>query len=120
MRITTIILLFVTLSAASAAVVSCRQLIGECNYGTDPEPCVATVASITSRSFDTRRYRVIRVKEFPMAFYLSEEEYRRCFIKAGYRVGSQIKARVLHGGPCPPIYYLEVCEKIAGVFDPHR
>lgn len=120
MRISPHILASIYLVIACTAMISCRQPIGRCTYGTVPEPALVAVTSVTSVFVHRKPYRVIRVKEFPKVFYLSEEEYRQCFINAGYRIGSKIKGSVLHGGPCPPFFYRELCDKVQGVFDTHR
>lgn len=97
--------------AAALILAGCPPPIGVCRYGKIPEQkgrvAITGIEKITEGKKDMVKVSVNGF--FQRAFYLSPHHYEKCIVTKGYKVGSELAGRVLPGGPCPPMYFLEDC-----------
>lgn len=89
----------------------CPRPVGKCTYGErPPETGIVKVKSVEKIKSDTKiHYRVKVEGFFKRDFIFEESEFNNCFKAAGYKEGSELKGSILSGGPCPPMYNLDIC-----------
>ncbi|HOP64122.1 MAG TPA: hypothetical protein PK358_12915 [Spirochaetota bacterium] len=89
----------------------CIRPVGKCTYGEKPaETGVVKIKSIEKIMMNNRPHFRVKVEGmFSRYFVYDEAEFNRCFKSAGYTTGSEIQGSVFSGGPCPPLYRLNVC-----------
>ncbi len=92
-------------------ITGCPRPIGKCTYGERPaETGVVKIKSVEKiRSGNSFKYRVHVEGFFRRDFIYEEGEFNSCFKSAGYTTGSELKGSILSGGPCPPVYSLNIC-----------
>lgn len=90
---------------------NCFRPVGKCTYGETPaETGIVKIKSVEKlRSGNSFKYRVSVEGFFRRDFIYDEVEFNSCFKSAGYTTGSELKGSVLSGGPCPPVYSLDIC-----------
>ncbi len=89
---------------------SCLRPVGRCSYGSEPAK-IGTVKILSiEKPGKGEMCVIIRVRGFiNHSFCYSESEYEKCFASKGLKAGSEVKAVVYSGGPCPPLFRLVVC-----------
>lgn len=103
---------FMLLSAIILLFTGCPRAVGKCTYGERPaETGRVTIKSIEKLSDGGKFHYNVKVEGFfKRGFIIEEEEFNKCFKPAGYRVGSELQGSILSGGPCPPVYKLNICQ----------
>ncbi|HOP28561.1 MAG TPA: hypothetical protein P5120_03515 [Spirochaetota bacterium] len=105
------IIYLILFSAVIIFFAGCPRSIGKCTYGEKPpQKGIVTVKSVeTIRENNRILYRVRVEGFFKRDFIFEENEFNNCFRSAGYKTGSEVEGSILSGGPCPPMYNLDIC-----------
>jgi len=89
----------------------CLRPVGKCTYNENPpETGAVKVKAVEKLTVDGKLQYKVKVEGFfKRDFIFEESEFNKCFKAAGYREGSELEGSVLSGGPCPPLYNLNIC-----------
>lgn len=103
------ILIFLSLSAAFMS--GCFRPIGKCTYGDTPsQEGKLKIVQIKKNTVDGASGYTVSVEGFfRRNFFYSEEKFIKCFSSGRYTNGSEVTGIVTPGGPCPPIYEIDIC-----------
>ncbi|GEM_PF-1281041 len=105
------IIYLVLFSVVILSFTGCPRPIGKCTYGDKPpQTGIVTVRSVEMINENNKIFYRVRVDGFFKRDLIFEEnEFNKCFKAAGYKIGSEIEGSILSGGPCPPMYNLNIC-----------
>lgn len=99
-------------TAALACLPGCPEPVGGCQYGrAGGEEGTVEVVSLSPPTRDLgQEFILVEVRGlFTRTVPVPVADYAQCFEAQGWTVGSTIPARVIYGGPCPPMDQLGEC-----------
>ena len=87
--------------------------IGKCTYDKNPpKEGAVTIVAIEEKKYGPDSLYLVRVAGFyNRTFRMKPGVFNACIKDRGRGVGSEMKAYVHSGGPCPPLFWLKDCRR---------